>query len=237
MLKSIPLAAVVALLFTGAASAAISATATTDLNMRSGPGPNFAVMHVIGANDAVIIDACIIGSRWCMVTHGGMQGWAYSDYLAAPFNGTPVVIGVNTVALGLSTLSVDALPQVAVAATAPAASAAIVAPAPAARSTVVIAPAPAAAPPTTLTVGAVAPIAPAPVIVANPIVPPLFVRTFIASSPLPSFALSAPIFVGATLPAEVTLVEVPSYQYAYAYVNGQAVLVDTNTRQIVYIAA
>jgi hypothetical protein len=241
MLKSIPLAAAAALLLTGTASAAITASATTNLNMRSGPGPTFPVMHVIAASDAVIINGCITGSRWCMVTHGGMEGWAYSDYLTTPFNGAAVVVGLNAVALGLATLSADALPQLTIAAT-PAAAAAIIAPAPAASATIV-APAPAAsavvpAPAPAVTVGAVAPavIQPAPVIIANPIVPPLFVRTFIMSSPLPSVLVSAPIFVGATLPADVTLVEVPAYQYPYAYVNGQAILADPITRQIVYIA-
>jgi uncharacterized protein YraI len=261
MLKSIPLAAVTATLFTGAASAAITASATVDLNMRSGPGPNFAVMHVIGANNAVIIDGCIMGSRWCMVSHGGTQGWAYSDYLAAPFNGAAVVVGLNTAALGLATLSADAqLPQVAAVqapllATAPAT---VLAPARALPAPAVVAatPAPAVVPAPQVTVGAAAPaviqpaprvtlgavapavIQPAPqVIAANPIVPPLFVRTFIASSPLVSVALSTPIFVGATLPPEVTLVQVPSYQYPYAYVNGQAVLVDPATRRVVYVAA
>jgi hypothetical protein len=94
------------------------------------------------------------------------------------------------------------------------------------------------APPAVVTYGAVAPVVVTPVpVVVQPIIPPTFVQTFIRSATLASVYVNTPLYVGLTLPSEVILVDVPAYQYGYAYVNGMAVLVDPATRQIVYIAA
>ena len=41
--------------------------------------------------------------------------------------------------------------------------------------------------------------------------------------------------VGASLPETVTLAEVPDYEYRYVYVNGQPVLVEPQSRRIVYV--
>jgi uncharacterized protein YraI len=213
MFKPIPIGATAALLIAGSASAAITASATSDLNLRAGPGPEFAVMHVITGSDAVLIEGCITASQWCLVNHGA-QGWVYAAYLNAPYAGTPVVVGASIAALGLATFAADAA-------------------FPYYRQVAVV-----TAPPATVTLGAVSPIViePAPVVI-QPIVPPQFVQIFIRSSTLASAYINAPLFIGQTLPPEILLVEVPAYQYGYAYVNGLAVLVDPLTRQIVYIAA
>ena len=41
--------------------------------------------------------------------------------------------------------------------------------------------------------------------------------------------------VGAGVPESVKLTTVPDYEYRYVYVNGQPVLVDPQTRKIVYV--
>src|SRR5687768_15135820 len=76
----------------GAAQAQTSATATTDLNIRSGPGPQYEVVGLIGANESATITGCLQGSKWCTVSHDGTEGWAYSDYLTADLSGTAVVL-------------------------------------------------------------------------------------------------------------------------------------------------
>jgi len=262
MLKSIPLAAAAALLLAQGAAAAISAATTTDLNVRTGPGPEFGVIHVIATNTPVIIEGCMVGSKWCMVDADGVRGWAYSDYLSTTLAGTPVIVGSNVVALGLSTAYTAqfaaapasvvtygsvAAPVVTYGATADTViiaddSAAQLAAARAYGSTFG-----AASPRPVVTLGSVAaPVATyeaAPVVtyssVAAPalVEPPLFVRTYLVRSPRPSMAVAGQVLVGATLPATVQLYDVPAYQYDYAYVNGVAVLVDPATRQILYIGA
>ncbi|HEX2255999.1 MAG TPA: SH3 domain-containing protein, partial [Afifellaceae bacterium] len=76
----------------GTALAQTAVTATTDLNIRSGPGPQHPVTGMIGANESVTLGGCLEGSKWCRVTHGGADGWVYSDYLTADVSGSPVVI-------------------------------------------------------------------------------------------------------------------------------------------------
>ena len=44
------------------------------------------------------------------------------------------------------------------------------------------------------------------------------------------------VVVGAGVPDTVTLQAIPEYdEYQYAYINGQPVLIDPSTRQIVYL--
>src|SRR5450830_984809 len=74
------------------ALAAMLATAVTDLNIRSGPGPEYPVIGFIQAQDPVTMIGCIEGSLWCQITHKGKGGWAYSKYLATQSAGNRVII-------------------------------------------------------------------------------------------------------------------------------------------------
>lgn len=65
--------------------------------------------------------------------------------------------------------------------------------------------------------------------------PPETVRTYVVQQPGEPVTLEGEVVVGAGLPDVVELQTVPDYEYRYAYVNGQRVLVDPNTRRIVYI--
>jgi len=65
--------------------------------------------------------------------------------------------------------------------------------------------------------------------------PPELVRTYIDTNPVETVTIDGDIIVGSTVPDTVTMVEVPDYEYRYARVNDRQVLVDPNTRQIVYV--
>ena len=65
--------------------------------------------------------------------------------------------------------------------------------------------------------------------------PPQTVRTYVVEQPGEPVMLEGEVVVGAGLPDVVQLQPVPDYEYSYAYVNGQRVLVDPGTRRIVYI--
>lgn len=83
------------------ASAATRAEATTALNMRSGPGPQYDVVGVINNNDRAVIEGCIEGSLWCQVNYKGRTGWVYSKYLTASASGRTVVIADDRAALNV----------------------------------------------------------------------------------------------------------------------------------------
>lgn len=74
------------------ASAATLASATTSLNIRSGPGPEYAVIGAIPAKGQATITGCIEGSLWCQVTYNGKQGWAYSQYMVATLSGRAIAV-------------------------------------------------------------------------------------------------------------------------------------------------
>ena len=65
--------------------------------------------------------------------------------------------------------------------------------------------------------------------------PPKTVRTYVVEQPVVPVTLQGDVVVGAGLPDTVQLYEVPDYKYSYAYINGQRVLVDPDTRRIVYV--
>jgi hypothetical protein len=57
------------------------AVATTPLNIRSGPGPEYPVTGAIPTNGQAAVLGCIEGSLWCQISYNGTQGWAYAQYL------------------------------------------------------------------------------------------------------------------------------------------------------------
>lgn len=68
-------------LFLGiAAAAAQPATVTSDLNLRTGPGTNFAVILSMPRGSRVDILDC--RGTWCQVDFRGRVGWASANFLA-----------------------------------------------------------------------------------------------------------------------------------------------------------
>jgi uncharacterized protein YcfJ len=65
--------------------------------------------------------------------------------------------------------------------------------------------------------------------------PPEQVRTYVTTNQVDPVYLEGEVVVGAGLPETVELREIPDYEYRYVYVNGQPVLVEPESRRIVYI--
>lgn len=63
------------------AQAQTTGTATTDMNIRSGPDPQFPVIGMLRDRQRVTVLGCVEGSRWCQVDFRGRIGWAYSRYM------------------------------------------------------------------------------------------------------------------------------------------------------------
>lgn len=90
------------------ASAATLATATTSLNIRTGPGPEYPVIGAIPDKGQGTVTGCIAGSLWCQVTYNGKQGWAYSQYMTASAGGQTIIVSqtVPAVTFAASTTTV-----------------------------------------------------------------------------------------------------------------------------------
>ena len=199
-------AALIATAIPSIALAAMLATALTDLNIRSGPGPEHPVIGLIQSQQQVTMIGCIEGSLWCQIAHKGTEGWAYSQYLATQSAGNRVIISERRQEVGVPAVTYRDTTGAAIATGAVAG--AIV------------------AGPVGAVVGGVA---------GAMIDPPQQVRTYVTSNPADPYYLDGEVVVGAGLPENVQLRPVPDYNYRYVYVNRQPVLVDPASRRIVYV--
>jgi uncharacterized protein YraI len=188
-----------------AASAATLVTAAVPLNVRSGPGPQYSVIGAIPSGGRATILGCIQGSLWCQVSFNGGQGWAYAQYLTAQLSGRSLVVAEDINQVPTVTYE----PPVATVGTAQ--------PVPAPAITGAVIARPAAAQPLVL----------AP--------PPPTVRQYVYSHPVAPVYLTGEVVEGAGLPEDVTLTQVPGYEYDYAYVNSVPVLVEPTTRRVTYV--
>lgn len=197
-----------------------TATATAELNIRSGPGPQYPSVGFIASGDTTIVDGCLQGSKWCQVNYEGVSGWSYSDYLTADLSGQAVVLTERYPDVGLATVTYEdtgaaAGGAVAGTVTGAVAGALIAGPVGAAVGSAIGAG-------TGATAGAV-------------IDPPEVARTYVTSNPVDQVYLDGEVVIGAGVPDTVTLQTIPDYDYQYVYINGQPVLVDPSSRQIVYV--
>lgn len=82
----VAVAAAAVVVFLPAAYAA-PGTITGNVNVRSGPGTNFAVVDVARAGQQVDVQRC--QGSWCLVTKPGPDGWVSATYLTGG-GGSPV---------------------------------------------------------------------------------------------------------------------------------------------------
>jgi uncharacterized protein YraI len=204
--------------FSGAAFAQSSATATVDLNIRSGPGPSHQVVGVISADESVTVEGCLEGSRWCRIAYDGREGWVYSEYLTAELGGERVIIAERREAVGVPVVTHEGGGTT--------------------GSTVGMAGGAIAGAliggPIGAVVGGVAGAA-AGGVTGSIIDPPGEVRTYVRDNRIEPVYLEGEVVVGAGLPETVELRTIPDYEYRYVYVNEMPVLVEPDTRRIVYV--
>jgi uncharacterized protein YraI len=200
----------------GAAQAQTIGTATTDLNLRAGPGPEQPVIGLIKARRNAQILGCVEGSLWCQVQYRGQQGWAYSQYMSLRAGSGTIVVREPANIAGVPVIAYSGYVT------------------PTYRPDVV----PVAS---AITSGARAIGASEPVVYASTylpparVTPPSAVGSYVTANAAPSFSYPGEVVVGVGLPQTVVLNNVPDYRYQYVYVNDTAVLVDPATRRIVYV--
>ena len=77
-LRSLPIA-LAALVIAGGAVTAAPGLATTDVNVRQGPGTNFPVVTSIPGGSNLDVQSCNVG--WCAVRFGPYAGFVKASYL------------------------------------------------------------------------------------------------------------------------------------------------------------
>jgi uncharacterized protein YraI len=205
----------------GAAFADTSVSAVTDLNVRAGPGPQYPVIGVLAAGQQATLNGCLENSKWCTIAEAQGQGWVYSDYVAADFGGSQVMLTERPADSGVAIVSP------------PADIGGGDAGAFAGGATGAIAGAIVGGPVGAAVGGAAGTIAGG--ATGTVIDPPEAVRHYVVTHQEAPVYLDGEVVTGATLPDTVVLREVPDYQYRYVNVNGQPVLVEPQSRQIVYV--
>jgi uncharacterized protein YraI len=205
----------------GAAFADTSVSAVTDLNVRAGPGPLYSVIGVLAAGQQATLNGCLENSKWCTIAEAHGQGWVYSDYVTADFGGSQVVLTQRPADSGIAIV------------TTPADKGGGDAGAFAGGATGAIAGAIIGGPVGAAVGGAAGTIAGG--ATGTVIDPPGNVRSYIAAHEEAPVYLDGEVVTGATLPDTVVLHDVPDYDYRYVNVNGQPVLVEPQSRRIVYV--
>jgi hypothetical protein len=218
--KFIVLAAGAALLGMSGAAFAAEAMATTDLNVRSGPGTGYPVIGVLGSGQSTTIRGCLQSGTWCAISQGGEEGWVSARYLSSMMGGRQVVLTERPADSEIAVIEQPSGgPEGAlVGGTTGAVGGAIV------------------GGPVGAAVGGAAGLALGGA-VGQAATPPPEVRRYITSQGAQSSYRLAEddVVVGTQLPDNVELQEIPDYQYRYVYVNREPVLVDPSTRRIVYV--
>lgn len=214
LLKAILGAGLAMTLMSSAVHAQSSVTAWTDLNLRSGPGPQYSIIGVIPSNGEVVVEGCLEAASWCKVSHAGMEGWASGDYLTTMVNEAPVAIYANRASVPQKTVvytDTSAESTAAGGATGAIAGAIVAGPAGAIVGAI-------------LGAGTGAAVDPGPT-----------VTTYVRNNPREVIYVDGEVVVGAGLPESVTLAEIPDSTFSYAYINGVPVIVERKGRRIVQI--
>lgn len=209
-------AATALLAFSGVALAQTQVMATSDLNIRSGPGPQYEVIGVIENQGSATLNGCLENSKWCTVSHNGVEGWAYSDYLVADASGQRVIIAERPEAVAVPTVTYEepSGAGVVTGATTGAVAGALI------------------AGPLGAAVGGVAGAATGGALEASAVDTEV---QYVTANPVDPVYLEGEVVVGAGVPETVVVNEIPESEYRYVYINGQAVLVEPETRRIVYV--
>lgn len=115
MLKRIWLLLIIPFVFMVSAAMAAESYpgfASSDVNMRTGPGPKYPVIRAIPKGAVVNILYCNFNGTWCDLTYNGQPGWVYSRYLRYGVEGQYLGQSITYVAplIGLPFFDYDEYP-------------------------------------------------------------------------------------------------------------------------------
>ncbi len=212
--RTLAAASAIALVSGTAASAATTAFATTDLNLRAGPGPQHEIIGVIDGQAQTDVMGCLPETNWCKVSYDGTEGWAYGEYLAHQMD-NPVPIYSPEATVEVETITYESPNEGNAAAGAVAggalAAAAVGGPLAIIGGAMLGASTGAAIDPEETTV------------------------TYIRQNPIDPIYADGEVVVGAKIEGDADFVTVPDSPYSYVNLNNTYALVDPETGEIVYI--
>ncbi|WP_179379781.1 DUF1236 domain-containing protein [Jannaschia marina] len=192
-----------------------TAQVATDLNLRAGPGPNFAIEGTMPAESTVELKGCIESGAWCEINFEGQSGYAYAPYLVVEEDDQLAVVSDVTTVTTIESVEANedngATALIGGGVGAGVASALIGGPAAIVGGALV---------------GSLA---------GATVNPEVETLTYVESNPVEPVIIEGEPIVGAVIPQEVVLAEVPESDYLYTNLNGQPVLVNAEDRAIVYI--
>ncbi|RAI03862.1 hypothetical protein DLJ53_05165 [Acuticoccus sediminis] len=207
-----------AALIPAAAYAQSAGSVTTDLNLRSGPGSNYPVLTTIPAGDEVVVNGCVTDTSWCQVSFAGKNGYAYAQYLTvAADTGEAVVVSERRGLLPqIAAETIDAVGN-----TAGAVTGALI------GGTVGLVSGGVGGMGKGMTKGAERG--------ANSFQLADTTVVYVQEHPVQPIYLDGEVMVGVGVPTDVELYEVPQSPYRYVNINDTMVLVDPNSREVVYV--
>lgn len=204
-----------------AAAAQTSATAATDLNVRSGPGVQHEVIGAIPSGAEANVAGCIESANWCEVSYNDLNGWAYGEYLNVAAGDEVLALTPNRETIGVTVIEAPADEgptagqNAAVGGTTGAVMGALI------------------AGPVGAVVGAAIGGGAGAAATEEP---GTEVTTYVTSNSVDPVYLEGEVVIGAGVPDTVEVYEIPDQpDYRYAQINNQTVLVNPTDRQIVYI--
>lgn len=218
-MKHVLMTSAAALALATPALADVDATATTDLNLRAGPGAWHEVLAVIPAGDPVTVKQCYHEANWCEVAHAGHTGWSYGTYLSTTVGADEASVlspeAVEEKKLTMITVENTEDTSALVGAGWGALAGSLIAgPAGAAIGAAVATPA---------------------AVLADP---GPQVTAYVEANPVDPVWLDGELMLGVGIPDAVEIYEIPvddDDEFAYVNVNGTPVIVETDTRRVVTI--
>ncbi|MFU8865832.1 MAG: DUF1236 domain-containing protein [Rhodobacterales bacterium] len=218
MVSSLTLAAVMP-----GAAMAMDASAATDLNIRSGPASNYTVLGVIPGGETAMLDGCVDDGSWCRVSYDGVDGWAYAPYLTVTADEEAYVLPERPSSVQVGTVTYEDTGETLRDQRAGASAGVVI------GSLVAYA---AGGPVGGIIAGGILGGA----VGSASVEPTTETVTYIQSNPVDTVFLDGEVAVGAGVPQEVTLYEIPTQsEYRYVNINGQTVIVNPETNAIVRV--
>ncbi len=218
MLSSLALVAVMPI-----AASALDTSAVTDLNIRSGPANNYTVVGVIPSGESATLEGCVADGSWCKVSYDGVSGWSYAPYLTVSAEDEAYVVTERPATVDVTTVTYEDTGETLKDQRAGATAGVVLG-----------------------SLAAYAAGGPVGGVIAGGILggaagsaavePTMETVTYIQSNPVETVYLDGEVAVGAGVPQNVTLYEIPSQpEYRYVSINGETVLVNPETNAIVRV--
>lgn len=202
---------------------ALDANAVTDLNIRSGPANNYTVVGVIPSGGTAMLEGCVADGSWCKVSFDGVEGWSYAPYLTVRAQEEAYVVPERPATVDVTTVTYENTGETLEDERAGATAGVVIG-----------------------SLAAYAAGGPLGGIIAGGIIggaagsaavePTMETVTYIERNPVDTVYLDGEVAVGAGVPPDVTLYEIPSQpEFRYVNINGETVLVNPENNAIVRV--